>query len=262
MGFGSGGGGIHDGCGKCVKLTLIISNLLILIGGIVVLAVGIWTLVDKSYIETLLGNELYISSANIMIAAGCVAIVLSFLGGYGAYKEIKCMLLTYFILVLLIFVILLIGGVLGYVFRYQIDDNLRPTMLHAIENYDPDKPLDSITEAWDLTQSKLKCCGIGMEGMSAQPWRAWRKNQRINSGQAESKVPASCCRVVDGKPTDCASQSIDETKLDLIYTADCFNMGLDFVKGHAVVLGAIAIGIACIMILGMVFSIVLFKLIE
>ena len=35
-------------------------------------------------------------------------------------KEIKCMLLTYFILLFLMFVVLLMGGVLGYVFRFQV----------------------------------------------------------------------------------------------------------------------------------------------
>jgi hypothetical protein len=50
--------------------------------------------------------------------------------------------------------------------------------------------------------------------------------------------------------------------LDHIYQKDCFAVSLSFVTEHASLIGAIAIGIACVMILGMVLSLMLFKLIE
>jgi hypothetical protein len=55
-------------------------------GSAAVLAVGIWTVVDKSFIEILLRNTLFMSAAYIMIFTGCCAIVLSFIGAYGALK--------------------------------------------------------------------------------------------------------------------------------------------------------------------------------
>ncbi len=42
----------------------------------VVLAVGAWTLADKSYIEELLRNELFISSAYILIFSGAVILLI------------------------------------------------------------------------------------------------------------------------------------------------------------------------------------------
>jgi tetraspanin-11 len=60
----------------------------------VVMAVGIWTCVDHAYMEQLLGTNLYMSAAYILIATGVVVILVSFLGCLGAVKEIKCMLLT------------------------------------------------------------------------------------------------------------------------------------------------------------------------
>lgn len=58
------------------------------------MAVGIWTCVDHAYMEQLLGTNLYMSAAYILIATGVVVILISFLGCFGAVKEIKCMLLT------------------------------------------------------------------------------------------------------------------------------------------------------------------------
>jgi hypothetical protein len=64
------------------------------VGGIVVMAIGIWTCVDHAYMEQLMGTNLYMSAAYILIATGVVVILVSFLGCFGAVKEIKCMLLT------------------------------------------------------------------------------------------------------------------------------------------------------------------------
>ncbi len=66
------------------------------------------------------------------------------------------MLLTYFILLSLMFVVLLIGGVLGFVFRFQVEDNLRPEMRHTIEEYDPSNKAGPITAAWDDTQRYVR----------------------------------------------------------------------------------------------------------
>ena len=64
------------------------------VGGFVVLGIGIWTCVDHASMEQLLGTNLYMSAAYILIATGVVVILISFLGCLGAVKEIKCMLLT------------------------------------------------------------------------------------------------------------------------------------------------------------------------
>ena len=98
-------------------------------------------------------------------------------------------------------------------------------------------------------------------------------------------MPASCCRIdpFSGSPFNCSLENpVDVSK---IYTQDCFTVGLAFVKDHAVYLGGVAIGISCFMVrdgklrnketmfnhrqffysfqvLGMIFAVLLFKLIE
>ena len=64
--------------------------------------------------------DLKVASAALLIAAGVVVAIISFLGSLGAYKEIRCMLLTFFVILFFIFVLMLIGGILGYVFRNQV----------------------------------------------------------------------------------------------------------------------------------------------
>ena len=51
--------------------------------------VGIWTVVDKSYIEVLLRNELYITMAYVLIVAGVLVVFVSLVGCLGAVKEVR-----------------------------------------------------------------------------------------------------------------------------------------------------------------------------
>ncbi|KAG1672308.1 Tetraspanin-11 [Nymphon striatum] len=127
------------------------------VGAITIMAVGIWTLLDKSYLENFLGTNLYKSSASILIAMGVTVLLISFLGCLGAIREIKCMLLTYFIILFLIFIILLIGGVLAYVFRDKVENTVKTEMMKAVHDYGNDDTRGKvITDSWDSTQRKVR----------------------------------------------------------------------------------------------------------
>ena len=58
-------------------------------GGFLVLGVGIWTVADKSYIEVLLRNELYMTMAYVLIVAGVLVVFVSLVGCLGAVKEVR-----------------------------------------------------------------------------------------------------------------------------------------------------------------------------
>jgi len=255
------GAGSLDGCGTCVKWSLVVINFFVFLGGIAILAVGVWTLADKAFMEILLRNNLYMSATYIMIGTGVAAVLLSILGCVGAIKEVKAGLLSYFVFMFVMFVVLIVAGILGYVFRTQISANLKPEMLYTITKYDPATPKAPITAAWDNTQRQLNCCGIAVQEDFDEPWLAWRTNRLVNSGDADSQVPESCCLVdANGKRMDCAnSNPVDPTK---IHRKDCYHAATTFVKSHALVLGTVAIAIAGFLTSGLVFSISLFKLIE
>ena len=79
------------------------------------------------------------------------------------YKQIKCLLLTYTVFMLLLFVVMVVGGVLAYIFREQVKNTIRAEMIADLRNYDPLEPESSVTRAWDETQSQLECCGFMTE---------------------------------------------------------------------------------------------------
>lgn len=60
----------------------------------------------------------------------------------------------YFIIVLLLFIILLIGGILGYVFKDKANTSITHTMMGTMREYGTDGN-DQITKAWDETQQAV-----------------------------------------------------------------------------------------------------------
>jgi len=141
----------------------------------VVLGVGVWTLLDKAYITNLLGSNLFLGAVYILIATGGIVALIAFLGCLGAVKEVKCMLVTvstptliptnstsarlfvtaepmlqYFMIIFIVFVTMLVGGILGYVFREDVRKNLDKGMRNSLDQYNTNP---TITEAWDETQT-------------------------------------------------------------------------------------------------------------
>lgn len=55
---------------------------------------GIWTVVDRSFVNELLGTNLFAGATYVLIATSALVCLVSFFGCLGAAKEVKCMLLT------------------------------------------------------------------------------------------------------------------------------------------------------------------------
>lgn len=229
---------------------MFISNFIIWVGSILLLSLGVWTVVDKPYLEELLGQQVYAAAAYIIIAVGVFAFFVSFLGCFGALKEIKCMLLMYFIITLLLFIVLLMGGILGYVFRAQAKETVHTTLIQKMKDYDPDQSTSKVTRAWDDTQSALKCCGVDTPG-------DWVSIGRYNS--AGPKVPKSCCKKNDDGNLFACDQNPTESNS---WTDGCYAKAVVAVQDFGLIIGGVGVVIALLMLLGLVFSMVLFKMIR
>ncbi|XP_055906254.1 CD151 antigen [Eupeodes corollae] len=236
MGFGSR----MDCCGQFVKYSLFIANLLIFIGGLVVFCLGIWTIVDQSFMNELLGTNIFSGAVYVLIVTSVCVCILSFVGCMGAAKEVKCLLLTYFIIVFLIFVSMLIGGILGYVFREKVSQTMRQEMRASLGQYGSRR---AITQAWDETQTRLRCCGV-------DSWHDWNRY---------GQIPESCCQeIFGGQRKQCALFPM----ISNLYSQGCLNITTVYVRDHAALIGGSAIGVAVIMIFGLIFSCLQFNMIE
>ncbi|XP_050430819.1 CD151 antigen-like isoform X2 [Adelges cooleyi] len=238
MGYGSK----DEICGTLVKYSMLVTNFIIFIGGIVLGIISLYTLFDKSFIKELLGTNLFTGAVYILISTGILLSLLSFLGCVGAAKEVKCMLLAYFIILFIIFVVMLVGGILCYVFRQRVETTMEQEMLRTIRSYGEDRVL---TRAWDDLQEGLHCCGV-------TGYDDWRQH-RIGGN-----IPDSCCREVNGKKQPC---TLNFQASQQIYTSGCLNVTTTFMKQHANTVGTVGIAVSLFLLFGLALSCALFMLI-
>lgn len=255
---------------KCLKYTLCSMNVLMMLGGLAVIAVGAWTVVDKLSLESLVGTNLYISAAWILISTGCAVVVLSLFGCFGAIRGIRCMLMTYFVVLFCIFIILLLGSILGYVFRNQLDESMRQQMHDTmIRDYGF---VDAVNDAWDALQQTLHCCAVDESyNLTNYIHSRWYEKQE----SPRPLVPETCCRIrnIEGhlnyvNLTECQGRYLPKNLQDYwpnpeyVYTQPCLIEAKAGVKEHAIILGSVGVSIACSLIAGMIFSLCLFKEID
>ncbi|RXN18057.1 diphosphomevalonate decarboxylase [Labeo rohita] len=121
------------------------------------MAVGIWTLVEKSDYISLLSSKIYAVSAYILIMAGVIVMVTGVLGCCATFKEQRRLLRVYFVLLLCIFLLEILAGVLAYIYYQQLNEelkeNLRETMVQKY--HQPEQ--EHVTKAVDKLQQEGGC---------------------------------------------------------------------------------------------------------
>lgn len=266
-----------DGClSNVVKYALFLTNLLIFLLGVAVLGCGIWVLVDKptflnlfeqaeSMLPKLEGEfdiSLYTSAAYIIIVVAAIVSIVAFFGCFGAVKESKCMLGTYFVLILVTFIVMVVGAVLGY--TGSIEETLQGPLKEALSEYRDGPNLNDQQEAykkvWNEVQKELKCCGVE----NVRDWRNCAECGFANG--VPYKVPEGCCGwvKVEGGWQETNTSSLEECRRatlpesapwDTKYAFEgCFTKIQTTIEENQGIVSGVAIGVVAVMFLNMLFS--------
>lgn len=237
-------------CDNLLKTFLFITNLLIFILSCVVLGLGIWILVDSpSLVQILEQNNvsvpIYSSAVIIFIVVASAAILISFLGCCGAYKESRCMLATYFFLVLGLLILITVGTVIG---MSEGIGSLTAPLKDTLYMYDTTSnrvDVKQITELWDQVQEDFHCCGV-------ESAYDWKENPRYSGEEYIEdsgailmgvKVPKSCCATAQDK----ARCQVTPSSKNGAYIVGCFELLADDISTHQNLVGGVAIAIIVIM---------------
>lgn len=257
------------GClGSSIKFILFATNFIIFILSGAVFGVGIWALVDapsfldlfKLAQDALANNgvevggmelNIYSTAAYILIATAAVAAVLSFLGCCGAAKGSKCMLGTYFILMLIIFIVAIVGAVWGY--KGDIETEIRDPLLKAIEKY-KDVPFTDVEKAyhnaWNNAQGEFLCCGV----YNVTDWKA------VKDFPPGLTQPEGCCRVgrdghqlTEAEIKTCRG-STDGPNSNSFYFRGCWTIFVEKIDNNINIVVGVAIGVIVLMFVNMLLS--------
>lgn len=152
------------GCYKFLIWMMIIFNVIVFFGGGLLLGAGVWIKVDGSSFTRILGPDLAVHFVNVgyfCIAAGGLLLLLGFLGCAAAWKESKCMLMTFFAIVLIIFIAEVAAGIAALLYGSLVASLLQGQAVKSIkEDYGQPGPKQVITDAWNAIMQQFQCCGF------------------------------------------------------------------------------------------------------
>eukprot|EP00090_Calanus_glacialis_P043386 TRINITY_DN7680_c0_g1_i7.p1 TRINITY_DN7680_c0_g1~~TRINITY_DN7680_c0_g1_i7.p1 ORF type:complete len:268 (-),score=83.83 TRINITY_DN7680_c0_g1_i7:125-928(-) len=251
-----------------VKYLLFITNFLIFILGLTVFGLGIWVLVDKPSFLTLFEEaqsvsgttdsfnvEIYTSAAYILLVVSFLVVLISFFGCCGAIKENKCMLGTYFTLILALFIVMVVGAVHGY--NGDLETTIKKPLKEALSKYKDDvtdqtDPLFAYKAAWNEVQQELKCCGVD----NVQDWTG----NDFNWTPSSANKPSGCCiinqegeELTQDEQMECRKTEQDPESTTF-YFRGCYTMIKDRIESNQNTVVGVAIGVVVVMFLNMLFS--------
>ncbi|KAI4829912.1 CD151 antigen-like isoform X1 [Pseudochaenichthys georgianus] len=236
-------------CGTiCLKYLLFAFNFLFWLAGGVVMGVGVWTLLEKSDYISLLSSKTYAASAYILVLAGAIVMVTGVLGCCATFKEQRRLLRVYFVLLLCIFLLEILAGVLAYIYYQQLNQELKQNLRETMTQKYQQSTHEHITSAVDKLQEEFKCCGSNSSS-------DWAESVWIRSREAEGRVvPDSCCKSLT---TFCGRRDHPSN----IYKVEggCISKLEKFILDHLKIIGAVGVGIACVQVIGMVFTCCLYR---
>ncbi|CAG9822000.1 unnamed protein product, partial [Phaedon cochleariae] len=169
----------------------------------------------------------------LSIIIGAIVFITAFLGCCGAVKESTCMLTTYAIVLLTIFILQLAVGIYAFLqirdkptFNQAIHDNVEKTFNKMYQSTEAN-------ETMQVTQRFLHCCGVN----SYQDYEDIKK-----------QIPLSCCR---NQHVQCPSLNNDP------YNIGCAKQLQTTLEKYSQIIGGVAIGIAAAEIIGAIFGLCL-----
>ncbi|XP_052021541.1 tetraspanin-8 [Apodemus sylvaticus] len=227
------------GVSSCLKYSMFFFNFLFWLCGTLILALAIWVRVSKDGKEIVMSGDSSTNpfiAVNILIAVGAIIMVLGFLGCCGAVKESRCMLLLFFIGLLLILILQVAAGILGAAFKSESNRILNETLSENAKLLaDTTNEAKELQKAMIAFQKEFKCCGL--------------KDGASDWGNNFPNAEESC---------QCAGSDCESYNGFSVYRTTCLSSIKDLIEKNIIIVIGVAFGLAVVEILGLVFSMVLY----
>ncbi|XP_029606145.1 tetraspanin-4-like isoform X2 [Salmo trutta] len=140
-------------CLCCVKYLMFVFNLIFWLGGCGLFGVGVWLSFTQSEFSSLPLSFPSLSAANLLLVAGGVTMVTGFLGCLGALKEQRCLLMTFFVILLILVLTEVTLTLVLHIFHNELDTKAQDELKEGMKDYLTD---EGLKKSWDNVQ-KMPC---------------------------------------------------------------------------------------------------------
>ncbi|XP_053287440.1 tetraspanin-33 [Pleuronectes platessa] len=168
-----------------IKYTLFVCCYVFWVVSSALIAVGIYAKIakEKDVVDTLTADP-----ALLLIIVGSVTFLITFLGCCGSLRNATCLLKTFLGILVVILLLQIAAGVVGYSFTDMVMERTERLMMKAIVRYREDHDLEN---AIDFIQKKFQCCGV--EGYADWSRNVYFECSDSNPSLEACGVPFSCC---------------------------------------------------------------------
>ncbi|XP_064620568.1 tetraspanin-5-like isoform X3 [Lineus longissimus] len=242
----------------CIKYLVFGFNVLFWFMGVGICAVGIWAWSEKDVFANISQlTTITVDPALILIITGGVMFIIGFAGCTGALRENTCLLLFYCVAIGVIFFAELILGILGFVYKDWVKEQMKGEMTNLLIHYRDDQDWQNLIDWVQLDW--LHCCGVD----GAEDWDLNMYFNCTSKSAEKCGVPFSCCRPRPGEELinkQCGyyvrhpSQQSVSSLSEKIYTTGCLEAGEKWLEEHLIPVAGVAVGVALVQILGICFA--------
>lgn len=216
-----------------IKYLLFIFNFIFALCGLAILIVGVLVHLELTHYADAIQENVSFPSITLIVI-GVIIFIIAFFGCCGAIRESHCMIVTFASLLLTILIIQVAVAIYAFVVLKNSDDlTASIKKVYADEIFPKYGQDDESTKVIDEVQILLECCGV-------QDYSDFLKKG--------VQIPYSCCK--------------NAKKDDICPPTNAFKDGcaprlLDFFKFAGATLGGVALGIAAVELIGIIFALCL-----
>nr|XP_020447556.1 tetraspanin-17 [Monopterus albus] len=237
----------------CVKYSLFGFNIIFWLLGAAFLSIGLWAWAEKGVLSNLssitdLGG---FDPVWLFIVVGGVMFILGFAGCIGALRENTFLLKFFSVFLGLIFFLELTAGILAFVFKDWIKDQLNLFINNNVKAYRDDIDLQNLI---DFAQEYWSCCGA--HGPDDWNLNMYFNCNDLNPSRERCGVPFSCCvkdPAEDVINTQCGYDvrlQGDLHRQKYIYTKGCVGQFEKWLQDNLIIVAGVFVGIALLQIFG------------
>ncbi|CAH2074530.1 unnamed protein product, partial [Iphiclides podalirius] len=228
---------------RCIKYMLLCVTAIFVLTSALIISVGTTIYAIYHDVSYFLDDQLF-SPATFVIVIGIIMLFVSLFGCIGALKESTFLVNIFAVVLSVVLVLEIAAAITAYAMRARVsqmlDDNLRATLPYYYQNAE-------VEAAYDFVQSRLNCCGVD----SYLDWGEVQTPAGVPGlSVANITVPNSCC----AQSRYTVVEDLEVAECTKLYANGCLPRVIYLVYQSAGLLGAGAMTIAFIQIIGIIFS--------